>query len=227
MLRMTLCAALAFAGCSQETDGDQAPCPNGCAPGLICVAGECVQDPNCEGDDCPEPPAQTISDLYPGDVNIADDPRVVFSEDFESATFAAWTQIKNEQNIAVVSDHPAVSAGQNSVSFNGDPSSPSIATMLPENYELLYIRYYLDLVATSPRLSTVRGARGSRESTRTGVISLESDSSHTSRTSTSMHIGTTCRGDRYRVMAIGTVGPFSKIWTSQSTSISGSASSTW
>src|SRR5262245_47775801 len=82
--------------------------------------------------------AQTLSERYPGEVNLASDPRVVFSENFEGALSAKWSARWYEPGMVRGSDRPAASSGQTSLRFVGSlTNTPAIANMLPSNYDRL------------------------------------------------------------------------------------------
>lgn len=91
-----------------------------------------------------------ISQDYPGDAGIGDDPSVIFVEDFEENSledmYANWDEAKNQYNISF-SDHiPPGSAGSQSflVTHTGqqDTGSHLYRRMLP-GYDQLYIRFYV------------------------------------------------------------------------------------
>ncbi len=86
-----------------------------------------------------------IASKYQRDQGIADDPAVVFSENFEtplSTIFANW----NEQSTEAVlhsSDIPTASGGSKSGQIKPIGISGTLYKPLSENYDQLYFRYYV------------------------------------------------------------------------------------
>jgi len=91
-----------------------------------------------------------IAGLYPGDIGIEDDPRVVFVEQFEENTlddlFANWDDIRNPQNMSFSNDVPSGSGGQQSWKVHHvgqiDTGGHLYRRLLP-GYDKLYMRTYI------------------------------------------------------------------------------------
>lgn len=94
-------------------------------------------------------PGDGIAAMYPGDVGIAGDPRVLFADDFESYASAAeltrtWDAVYHQVRIAT---EPAnVHAGGRAVEFTAPQQtaelSNTIARVLTGDLDVLYLRYY-------------------------------------------------------------------------------------
>jgi len=91
-----------------------------------------------------------IAGLYPGDVGIEDDPRIVFVEQFEEETlddlFANWDDIRNPQNMSLSDDVPISSGGKQSLKVRHigqvDTGAHLYRRLLP-GYDKLYMRTYI------------------------------------------------------------------------------------
>ena len=95
------------------------------------------------------PPGEGIAALYPGDVGIVADPRVVFADDVESYGTATdlsskWDAVYHEVRIATEPDF--VHAGGQSVEFTLPAQDVelmnTVANTLTTTYDTLYLRYY-------------------------------------------------------------------------------------
>lgn len=90
-----------------------------------------------------------IASDYPGDIGIADDPAVIFVEDFEEATlddmYANWDEAKNSYNMSFSGDIPADSGGSQSLKVThigeADTGAHLYRRLLP-GYDKLYVRFY-------------------------------------------------------------------------------------
>jgi len=94
-------------------------------------------------------PGGGIAADHPGDVGIADDPRVVFADDFESYGSAddlpqRWDAVYHEVRIATEPDN--VFAGTQSVEFTAPQQESelgnTVAKVLDAEVDVLYLRYY-------------------------------------------------------------------------------------
>ena len=104
---------------------------------LLCLAGGAAAEPG-------------LASAYPGDRGLGADPRVVFFENFENGTVAElsprWDELKNPDNLSLVSDAPAGSDGGHSlriVSHGGVDTGGHVYTRLRGPQERLYVRYYV------------------------------------------------------------------------------------
>jgi hypothetical protein len=91
----------------------------------------------------------TLASRYPGDVGLAGDPDVVWTENFEEANVTALTarynQCQNTPGITLVADVPTGSSGQHSGKFTSDGTSANATDMYKNfgaGYQELYVRYY-------------------------------------------------------------------------------------
>jgi hypothetical protein len=91
-----------------------------------------------------------IASAHPGDQGLGADPRVVFFEDFERDAVtdlsARWEDVKNPDNLSLVSDAPPGSAGGRSlriVSHADADTGGHLYTRLPGPQQRLYLRYYV------------------------------------------------------------------------------------
>ena len=62
-----------------------------------------------------------IASRYPGDINIQNDPHVIFADMFEEpnikAVIANWTNYKDSVQMSLVTDVPSGSTGKTSIRF--------------------------------------------------------------------------------------------------------------
>ena len=91
--------------------------------------------------------AKGIAAKHPGDVGIAQDPDVVFAEDFEEGSVSALTaryEDKKPGGITLAADVPPKSSGKASGKFYADPNAPAadLFKKLTPGYDELYVRYY-------------------------------------------------------------------------------------
>lgn len=87
---------------------------------------------------------------YPGDVDIARDPNVVFAEDFERATLdavcARWESVKNKDIMSLSADVPAGSQGGHSLLMThtgGRSTGAHLYRRLPPGHDKLHLRFYV------------------------------------------------------------------------------------
>jgi len=86
-----------------------------------------------------------IASKYHKDQGIADDPAVVFSENFEkplSAIFANWNG-QSADALSHSSDIPTASGGGKSIRIKAVGISGTLYKPLDKNYDQLYFRYYV------------------------------------------------------------------------------------
>lgn len=93
---------------------------------------------------------QGLAAMYPGDVGLAADPRVVFVEDFETGTVAnlsgRWEQVVTGAGITLPNDAPADGAGRRSVQLTargGFSDGSQLYTRLPTHLDTVFVRYYV------------------------------------------------------------------------------------
>ena len=101
----------------------------------------------------PPPPPPTSSGLasnYPGDVNIENDPNVVFVERFDEATmanlFGRWTDVLNGPGMSIMNDAPPNSPVGKSlvISFSSASTGGHLYRQLTQDVgDTLYVRYYI------------------------------------------------------------------------------------
>jgi len=86
-----------------------------------------------------------IASKYVGDQGIANDPDVIFAENFEStlANFSARFTGGGPSGIATSTDHPSASSGVQSVRLIPSGGNGTLYRQLPGNYNMLYFRYYI------------------------------------------------------------------------------------
>ncbi len=98
----------------------------------------------------PEGPG--LAAKYPGDVNLATDPAVVFTEDFESTDLQEvvrrWSDVRNpkESPLALVDDVPAGSGGKRSLQMAALPAKNTGAHLykrLPQELDTVFARFYV------------------------------------------------------------------------------------
>lgn len=87
---------------------------------------------------------------YPGDHDIAADPRVVFFEDFETGTVGdlgrSWDQVVTGGGMTLPDDSPAESRGSRSVQITatgGGSAGGHLYTRLPIGLDTVFVRYYV------------------------------------------------------------------------------------
>ena len=93
--------------------------------------------------------ADVLAALYPGDVGLAGDPSVVWTEDFEEGSLAIYQarydQVQNPGGHTLVPDVPAASRGAASVRLTAGGAAGSATDFyksLSPGFDELYIRYY-------------------------------------------------------------------------------------
>jgi hypothetical protein len=93
-----------------------------------------------------------IARLYPGDLGISQDPRVVFAEDFETGDLAdlskRWTEISNRDGMVLALDNevPPHAIGRHSLQSTatlGKNTGGHLYRRLPEGFDKLHVRYYV------------------------------------------------------------------------------------
>jgi len=87
---------------------------------------------------------------YPEDVGIANDPNVVFAEDFESGSLEAvqvrWESVKNVAGMALSADVPTGSHGRHSLlmtHIGGQGTGAHLYRRLRPGYDKLHVRFYV------------------------------------------------------------------------------------
>jgi len=99
------------------------------------------------GGDDDVPPGDGIASMYPGDVSIGSDPRVIFADDFESYAVAAdidtrWDARYHEISISTTE----MFAGAKSVEMRAPQQTSELSTGLAKTLttklDTLYLRYY-------------------------------------------------------------------------------------
>ncbi|HEY5925768.1 MAG TPA: hypothetical protein VIV11_28975 [Kofleriaceae bacterium] len=94
-----------------------------------------------------DPPGEGISAMYPGDVGIGGDPRVIFADDFESYASAAdidgrWDARYHQISISTAEPYE----GQQSVEMGAPQQTSELSTglakMITNRLDTLYLRYY-------------------------------------------------------------------------------------
>jgi hypothetical protein len=98
----------------------------------------------------PPPPPPGIAALYPGDVGIENDPKVVFVERFDESSLAnllgRWTDVLNGGAMSIGSDAPAGSPVGKSLTIPWSSGSTGghLYRQLPQAVDdTLYVRYYV------------------------------------------------------------------------------------
>ncbi|MBN1845141.1 MAG: hypothetical protein JW810_05620 [Sedimentisphaerales bacterium] len=90
-----------------------------------------------------------IAARHPGDHNIAEDPDVVFAENFEDSLAAViqhWDNVKNRQIMSLSPDVPAGSPGGHCLlvsHLGGDDTGGHLYRRLLPGYDKLYLRFYV------------------------------------------------------------------------------------
>ena len=130
-------------------------------PTLLVLAAGCssasmihddeVADARAPSIDAPQPSADTLAAKHPGDIGMGSDPDVVFFADFEDATiddvFAKFSSSYrlNAAGMHLDADVPAASPGHQSLAMSTDPDHVSTALykLFPEDYDELYVRWYI------------------------------------------------------------------------------------
>lgn len=98
----------------------------------------------------------TLSEEYPGDVGMASDPSVVWTENFEegsvSAVMTRYDSYTNEAGMSLVTDHPASSSGTRAIDLTAGGSNPTTQfyKSFGTGYDELYFRYYAKYIGTGP-----------------------------------------------------------------------------
>lgn len=98
----------------------------------------------------PLPEGPGLAAKYPGDRGIADDPRVVFVENFEQATiedtFKRWETVSQREQFTHGSDRPAQSGGKKSLlvqHIGGKGESVYLYRRFDPGHEKLFVRFYV------------------------------------------------------------------------------------
>ena len=100
--------------------------------------------------------ATTLAEKYPGDVGMASDPSVVWSENFEEGSISAFTSryssYTNAAGMTLSTDHPASSSGQHAVvlTAGGSNTATDFYKSFGTGYDELWIRYYAKYVGSGP-----------------------------------------------------------------------------
>lgn len=115
-----------------------------CAPSGLSIDGGSAVDTPCSS-------PQTLSQQYPGDVNMSSDPDVVWMEGFESGSIASitgrYSDSNNAAGMSLDTSVPSKSRGKSALRLKSDGSGAQ-ATDLYKNfgsqgYDELYVRYYV------------------------------------------------------------------------------------
>lgn len=92
----------------------------------------------------------TLSSMYPGDVGIGADPRVVWWEGFDegslSAFAARYDQVDNQAGMALLGDVPAKSSGAKSLSLTssgGGANATDFYKSFATGYDEWFVRWYV------------------------------------------------------------------------------------
>jgi len=102
------------------------------------------------------PTATTLAQKYPGDVGMASDPSVVWSENFEEGSLAAFTarydSFTDQAGMTLAADHPANSSGQQAIELTagGSNSATDFYKSFGAGYDELWFRYYAKYVGSGP-----------------------------------------------------------------------------
>ena len=119
---------------------------------IILFSCDASRSPN---DDSSMPSGAGIAAKYPGDVDIASDPRVLFADDFESYASGAeldkrWDAVYHMADIT--SDTANVFAGARALQFTApqqtDELSNGVAKILAEEQDVLFLRFYSKFEST-------------------------------------------------------------------------------
>ncbi len=86
-----------------------------------------------------------IASKYIGDQGIANDPDVIFAENFETnlSVFSTRFNGGGPSGISTSTDHPSASSGGQSVRLIPSGGNGTLYRQLPTNYNTLYFRYYV------------------------------------------------------------------------------------
>lgn len=95
-------------------------------------------------------PLQGLASKYVGDAGLADDPNVVFVEDFEAGTLddvtARWESVQNVEIMSLSSDVPKPSGGAHSLlvtHVGGQSTGGHLYRRLLPGYDHLFVRFYV------------------------------------------------------------------------------------
>lgn len=95
-------------------------------------------------------PATGLSRQYPGDVGIADDPRVVFAENFEVDSVATlgqrWETVRDAEIMQLADEVPSTSSGKQSLLMSQRQelgTGGDLYRRLDDGYEQLFVRMYV------------------------------------------------------------------------------------
>jgi hypothetical protein len=100
--------------------------------------------------------ATTLAQKYPGDVGMASDPSVVWSENFEESSVSAFTSrysnVTNPAGMTLAADHPANSSGQHAIELTsgGSTTATDFYKSFGTGYDELWFRYYAKYVGSGP-----------------------------------------------------------------------------
>jgi len=124
---------------------------------LLGASGACSSEPAAKPPATAAAPA-ALAAQHPGDRGLAQDPAVVFFDDFQEGTpaavFARYSEVRNQPAITLVTDHPAGSASGYSVQMIGGPGEANGQTHLFKSfgasYDELYLRFYAKWIGPGP-----------------------------------------------------------------------------
>ena len=114
-----------------------------------------ADDADDDGDDGPgqdgAPPGGGIAEMYPGDVGIGGDPRVLFADDFESYGDAGdldsrWDAVYQLPQLRIETTPANVFAGAQAIEMTAPQQSQELSNtvgkVLAAEQDVLYLRYY-------------------------------------------------------------------------------------
>ena len=95
-------------------------------------------------------PSVGLAQRYPGDMGLAQDPNVIFLEDFESGSLdtvaARWESVKNLDIMSLSPDTPSGSHGEHSLLMShvgGSSTGGHLYRRLLPGYDQLHVRFYV------------------------------------------------------------------------------------
>lgn len=140
--------ALLFVVACSSSD---AAAPPGATPDDHVDGGSAEEGSSSGGDGGPPAPGAGIASRYPGDVGIANDPDVIFADDFESYESAAdlddrWDNYYQANRTRIATEPANVFAGSKSLEFTQPQQagelSNAVQKVLDEELDVLYLRFH-------------------------------------------------------------------------------------
>lgn len=102
------------------------------------------------GSACAAGRSEGLARKYAGDVGIADDPNVIFAENFEAGSLdevtARWESVQNAEIMSLSADVPQASGGRRSLLMShvgGQSTGGHLYRRLAPGYEQLFVRFYV------------------------------------------------------------------------------------